>query len=255
MFPVGHRSALESHMTHRCNAFDWSTNFPPLLPRMFLLSFDYINYSPHPLVFSWLPPFATWHPPPLPPHSHHTLQTRLLQVPPSHLKLTSSPPTTQPRVSPPPHILPSQNNLSTTTTSFRRVRRMQTRVETTRMDRISLSVCLSGVICYIDVNTTDAGLVIQAVSGTLKRKKRDLRGIRPKVLSCPNAESSLDSSSPPNDQLSAGLDDTISNLVGKHGILQGQFFGAFSMCASCKRIICNETFRLDGHTCVIEIED
>ena len=241
-------------MTHRCNAFDWSTNFPPLLPRMFLLSFDYINYSPHPLVFSWLPPFATWHPPPLPPHSHHTLQTRLLQVPPSHSKLTSSPPTTQPRVSPPPHILPSQNNLSTTT-SFRRVRRMQTRVETTRMDRISLSVCLSGVICYIDVNTTDAGLVIQAVSGTLKRKKRDLRGIRPKVLSCPNAESSLDSSSPPNDQLSAGLDDTISNLVGKHGILQGQFFRAFSMCASCKRIICNETFRLDGHTCVIEIED
>lgn len=128
-------------------------------------------------------------------------------------------------------------------------------METTRTAQKSLLVRLSEVVYHIDLNATDTGTVVPGVSGTLKRKKRNLRGPRPEVLSRPDAESSLDRSPPPNDQLSAGLDVTVSNLLGRYGILQEQFFKEFSMCEICKRIICNETHRLDGHMCVIEIED
>lgn len=46
-----------------------------------------------------------------------------------------------------------------------------------------------------------------------------------------------------------------SNLFSKYGVLKDQFFDLFRVCNYCDRIVCNETSRISGHTCVIDVED
>jgi hypothetical protein len=59
----------------------------------------------------------------------------------------------------------------------------------------------------------------------------------------------------PDDSLTAGLGLTISNLLSRHGVLQGQFFEMFHVCDHCQRIFSDEISRLHGHTCLIEVKD
>ena len=113
---------------------------------------------------------------------------------------------------------------------------------------------MNGVV-YVDMNETDVGLGSPGDSGeTLKKRKRNLRGIRPNV---PNIDVALPSSRlpPPDDRTFVGLSITLSNLFSRHGVLQEQFYGAFHVCDDCKRIVSKETSMHDGHTCVIELHD
>ena len=113
---------------------------------------------------------------------------------------------------------------------------------------------MSGVV-YVDTNATDIGLGSSGDSGeTLKKRKRNLRGIRSDL---PNIDVASSSSRlpPPDDRSFAGLSITLSNLFSRHGVLQEQFYGAFHVCDDCKRIVSKETSMHDGHTCVIELRD
>ena len=56
-----------------------------------------------------------------------------------------------------------------------------------------------------------------------------------------------------DDRISAGLATTMSNLFGRHGIRQSQFYEEFRVCNHCERIVSNEISRVTGHTCVIEL--
>ncbi|KAF9786649.1 hypothetical protein BJ322DRAFT_1106776 [Thelephora terrestris] len=93
-----------------------------------------------------------------------------------------------------------------------------------------------------------------------KKRKRDLRKkVSRKIETVPGhgvgPSSESRPQSHPDDQLSAGLASTISNLLCRHGVLQEQFYKEFRVCDYCRRIVCNDTSRRDGHVCVIEVED
>ena len=71
----------------------------------------------------------------------------------------------------------------------------------------------------------------------------------------PVTRSSGSSSHHPNDDISVGLAVTLSNLLSRCGVLPDQFDEQFRVCDYCKRIVCNEKSRVDGHICVIEVKE
>ncbi|KAF9778392.1 hypothetical protein BJ322DRAFT_1108801 [Thelephora terrestris] len=107
-----------------------------------------------------------------------------------------------------------------------------------------------------DSATSSSGITAEAVP---KKRKRNLRqrapDVKGKSASLNVASSSSRPKSHPNDCPSAGVASTVSNLLSRHGVLQEQFYKAFRVCDYCRRIVCNETSQIDGHVCVIEVED
>ncbi|KAF9793094.1 hypothetical protein BJ322DRAFT_1103529 [Thelephora terrestris] len=105
-----------------------------------------------------------------------------------------------------------------------------------------------------DTETSGGDILAEAAP---KRRKRDLRAGRPKAKGTVASHGIGSSSSHPrpNDHPSVGIASTISNLLGRHGVLQEQFHSEFRVCDYCRRIVCNETSRIDGHICIIEVED
>ena len=96
--------------------------------------------------------------------------------------------------------------------------------------------------------------VLGAPGEAPRKRKCNLRKTHQKVIDI-DAMSSSSRLPPPDNRPSAGLSITLSNLLGKHGASEEQFGTAFYVCNDCKRIVSNEISRLDGHTCVIEVED
>ncbi|KAF9779418.1 hypothetical protein BJ322DRAFT_1113229 [Thelephora terrestris] len=98
-----------------------------------------------------------------------------------------------------------------------------------------------------------------ATEAPAKKPKRNLRANRANGNRANRAIPASVPSQPPHIQLddrpSAGLAVTTSNLFGKYGALPQQFFKVFRVCEGCGRIVCSETSRAGGHTCIIEIED
>ena len=88
-----------------------------------------------------------------------------------------------------------------------------------------------------------------------KKRKHDLRMIRPKPPKPPKVtRSSRNTWRPSDDKSSVGVAKAMSNLLSTHGVHQDQFYEEFRVCNYCKRTVCNETSRLDGHLCVIELD-
>ena len=89
-----------------------------------------------------------------------------------------------------------------------------------------------------------------------KKRKRNLRGIRSnEVTHRRKARHPLTHPLPPDDRPSATLASMVSNLLSRHSMVWEQFYEGFSVCDDCGRIVCNETSRVEGHVCVIEIGD
>lgn len=89
-----------------------------------------------------------------------------------------------------------------------------------------------------------------------KKRKRNLRGIRPKGKSKASSSNDGPSSSrpppPSGDDPSVGL--TVSNLLSRYGVLRDEFNQMFRVCNYCERIVCNEVSQNEGHICIIEVD-
>ena len=84
-----------------------------------------------------------------------------------------------------------------------------------------------------------------------KKRKRDLRGKLKQVVA--SEPSSSRGQVAPDDRLDVGFAGTLSNLLGRYGVHQDQFYEAFRVCNYCQRIVCNEISKTSGHACFIDL--